>query len=98
MDIRSTTYQTAQVNRLVHDPACERTAHSAACYVRETDKHEETIAYGVEIIGGREYVVTGTYKRVEDVPAQPERDIRAELVAQRDALDTRIAEVDAARV
>ncbi|MFA7250509.1 MAG: hypothetical protein WC273_12860 [Dehalococcoidia bacterium] len=97
MEVRSHTFSTAQVNRLVHDPACQRTAHSAACYVRETDKHEETIAYGVENIGGREYVVTGTYKRVEDVPAQPERDIRAELAAQRDALDTRIAAIDAAR-
>jgi len=98
VEVRSHTFNAAQVNRLVHDPACTLTAHSAACYVRETDKHEETIAYGVEIIGGREYVVTGTYKRVEDVPAEPERDIRAELVAQRGALDTRIAEVDAARV
>ncbi|PKN77866.1 MAG: hypothetical protein CVU47_13085 [Chloroflexi bacterium HGW-Chloroflexi-9] len=98
MDIRSRSYETARVNRLVHDPACELTAHSAACYVRERDKRTVTEFYGVEIIGGREYVVTGIYKRAEDVPAQPERDIRAELAAQRDALDTRIAAIDAARV
>jgi hypothetical protein len=97
MDIRSRSYETAQVNRLVHDPACELTAHSAACYVRERDKRTVTEFFGVEIVGGREVEVTGTYARKEDVPAQPERDILAELTAERDALDARIAAVQAAR-
>ncbi|MFA7296266.1 MAG: hypothetical protein WC211_03645 [Dehalococcoidia bacterium] len=86
MEIRSRSYQTAQVNRLVHDPECVLDVHSKACYIRETDKHTVTEFYGVENIEGVEHIVTGIYATEQEVPANPEINVRAKLEAARQAL------------
>ena len=68
MEIRSTSYQTAQTNRLVHDPACELSVHSSRCYIRERDKRTVTTYYGVEEVDGETVVVTDEYDAPEKVP------------------------------
>ena len=98
MEIRSRSYQTAQTNRLVHDPACSRDVHSKACYIRETDKRTVTEFYGVENIEGRDVVVTDTYATEAEVPAKPERNVLAELTTARDKLNARIMRVQAEAV
>ena len=83
MEIRSRSYQTAQTSRLVHDPACILDAHSAKCYLRETDRHTVTEFYGIESIEGVEHVVTGPYATAQGVPQPTAREVAARVGADR---------------
>lgn len=75
MRTKSRTFKTATYNRLVHDPNCTAQRHSAACYIRETDKRTVTKFYGVEEIDGEEIVVTDEHDRAEDVPTPTAREM-----------------------
>ena len=89
MEIRQRTRTIATTARLVHDPD--------RGYVYETDRREETVFYGVEVIGGEDVIVTGEYARKKDVPKVAEFDPVEEIRARRGALDAEIERLEGRR-
>lgn len=92
MEIRSRSYRVATVSEL-------RWNVERGEYEHITDAHDETVYFGVEIVGGEAVPVTAEYRSEQDVPGAPDllpAALLDALVRQRDALTAEITRLTAA--